>query len=267
MSCDDGTVSRGVRQAYQNVVLRRPGGPASSPRTRIALEWSFARENGVVARLSKYMTRIGEYREVLFWLLLLGSWQFLTSPGSKNGVVGAGGAAMFLVFAFRNLGRLTRLGLGYASWKPTSGPRWALGAASGLIAGIVIFAIGSASGQIIVMSSNWRLAVLQITLGPVLEEVVFRGYLFSLFIWALRRAANEAVLHRLVVVTAAMLFALVHLAQPGVSWLQLGCITMTGSLYGWIRTVSASTAPAAVAHAVYNLTLYGVAGVVENASL
>jgi membrane protease YdiL (CAAX protease family) len=31
-----------------------------------------------------------------------------------------------------------------------------------------------------ILSSNWRLALLQVTLGPVLEEVVFRGYLFSL---------------------------------------------------------------------------------------
>ena len=31
----------------------------------------------------------GEYREILFWLLLLGSWQFLASPGCKNGIVGA----------------------------------------------------------------------------------------------------------------------------------------------------------------------------------
>jgi membrane protease YdiL (CAAX protease family) len=71
----------------------------------------------------------------------------------------------------------------------------------------------------------------------------------------------------LVVVTGAGAFALVHLAQPGVSWLQFACITMTGSLYGWIRTLSASTAPAAVAHAFYNLTLYGVASVIKNASL
>lgn len=68
------------------------------------------------------------------------------------------------------------------------------------------------------------------------------------------------------VVTATVVFALVHLAQPGVSRLQLACFTMTGSLYGWIRTLSASTAPAAVAHAAYNLTLYGVATAVENAS-
>jgi membrane protease YdiL (CAAX protease family) len=131
----------------------------------------------------------------------------------------------------------------------------------------VIFAIGSASGQIIILSSNWRLALLQVTLGPVLEEVVFRGYLFSLLSWLLHRATGEAVLNWLVIVTAAVIFAVVHLAQPGVSWLQLVCIAMTGGLYGWIRILSASTAPAAVAHAAYNLSLYGVAGVIENVTL
>lgn len=213
------------------------------------------------------MTRIGEYREVLFWLLLLGSWQFLAAPGAKNAVVGAGGAVLFLLFAFRNLGRLTRLGLGYANWRPTSRARWALGAASGLIAGIVIFGIGSASGQSMMLSSNWRLVLLQVTLGPVLEEVVFRGYLFSMLIWALHTAASEAVLNWLVIFATGLVFALVHTTQPGVSWLQFACITMTGSLYGWIRMQSASTAPAALAHATYNLTLYWVASVIENASL
>ena len=107
-----------------------------------------------MAVLSKHMTSLGEYREVLFWLLLLGSWQFLASPGAKNAAIGASGVILFLLFAFRSLGRLTRLGLGYASWRPACGARWALGASSGLIAGIVIFAIGSASGQSIILSSN-----------------------------------------------------------------------------------------------------------------
>ena len=49
--------------------------------------------------------KMGEYREVLFWLLLLGSWQFLASPGSKNGVGGAIGTAVFLLFACGNLDR------------------------------------------------------------------------------------------------------------------------------------------------------------------
>jgi len=219
-----------------------------------------------VPRLLNTVNRLGEHREVLFWLLLLGSWQFLASPGTRNAVVGAGGTVTFLLFAFRNLGRLTGLGLGCANWRRASGTAWALSATGGFIAGAVIFGIGSASGQSMGLSSNWSLVLLQTTLGPVLEEVVFRGYLFSLLVWALRRTSGEVVRNWLVVVTAAVTFALIHLAQPGVTGLQLACITMTGSLYGWIRIQSASTAPAAVAHAVYNLTLYAIAGARESAS-
>ena len=203
----------------------------------------------------------GEYREVLFWLLLLGSWQFLVAPGERNAVFGIMGTAAFLIFACWNLGKLTRLGLAYASWRHTTGAVWLVAASSGLVAGAAIYAIGSASGQNMMLSNDWSLVVLQFTLGPVLEEVVFRGYLFELLAWAFRRLATDLVLDWLVVIAAALVFAVVHLAQPGVSWLQLACITSTGSLYGWIRQRSGSTAPAALAHAVYNLMLYAVAGV------
>ena len=40
--------------------------------------------------------RVNECRDVLFWLLLLGSWQFLASSGSRTGVVGAVGTSVFL---------------------------------------------------------------------------------------------------------------------------------------------------------------------------
>ena len=103
--------------------------------------------------------------------------------------------------------------------------------------------------------------MLQVTLGPVLEEVVFRGYLFALLMWLFSRVADDGRRNRLVVVLAAVVFALVHLAQPGVSWLQLACITSTGTLYGWIRYRSGSTAAAAASHAAYNLTLYAITGV------
>jgi hypothetical protein len=67
--------------------------------------------SGLSANLEK-----GEYREVLFWLLLLGSWQFLASSGGKNGIVGALGTAAFLVFAWTNMDRLRGLGLDHAGW-------------------------------------------------------------------------------------------------------------------------------------------------------
>ena len=203
----------------------------------------------------------GEYREVLFWLLLLGSWQFLASPGSKNGIAGATGTAAFLLFAWSSLDRLKSLGLDYVRWRSATATNWLYATMGGVLAGAAVFAIGSASRQSMGLGNDWRLIVLQVTLGPVLEEVVFRGYLFTVLTWSFRRLADDSSRNRLVVVAAAVAFALVHMSQPGVSWLQLACITSTGTLYGWFRCRSGSVAPAAAAHAAYNLSLYGVATV------
>src|SRR5207247_2612363 len=85
----------------------------------------------------------GEYREIVFWLLLLGSWQFLASPGSKNGLIGAVGATAFLLFAWASLDQLTRLGLDHARWRSVLGQTWLFAIASGLIAGVSVFWIAS----------------------------------------------------------------------------------------------------------------------------
>lgn len=205
---------------------------------------------------------VGECREVVFWLLLLGSWQFLASPRMKTGIIGAIVAAAFLVYAWANLDRLSGMGFDHARWRSTARANWVLAAVSGMLAGSVVFVIGTTSGQNMRLGDNWELVVLQVTLGPVLEEIVFRGYLFAFFMWLLSKVTNDAGRNRLGVVSAAVVFAAVHLAQPGVSWLQLACITSTGTLYGWIRLRSGSTASAAVSHAAYNLALYVISGAV-----
>jgi len=204
--------------------------------------------------------KIGECREVVFWLLLQGSWQLLASPGRKTGIIGAAGAAAFLVYAWANLDRLRGLGLDHARWRSAARTDWVLAAVSGVLAGIIVFVIGTVSGQNMRLGDNWKLIALQVTLGPVLEEIVFRGYLFAFLMWLLSKGANDAGRGRSVVVFAAVVFAAVHLAQPGVSWLQLACIASTGTLYGWIRWRSGSTAPAALSHAAYNLSLYAISG-------
>ena len=212
---------------------------------------------------------IVERREVLFWLLLLGSWQFLASPRSKTAIVGAVGTAVFFVYAGANVDRLRGLGLDHACWRSAARTNWVCAAVSGILAGITVFAIGTVSGQNMRLGDNWQLIALQVTLGPVLEEVLFRGYLFAFLMWLLTRAAIDAGRNQLAVVSSAVFFALVHLAQPGVSWLQLACITSTGTLYGWIRWRSGSTVPAVVFHAAYNLALYAINGaavLVERAS-
>jgi membrane protease YdiL (CAAX protease family) len=206
--------------------------------------------------------KIGECREVVFWLLLLGSWQFLASLGRRTGSIGAIGASAFLFYAGASLDRLSGLGLDHARWRSSTRTNWVLAAAGGLLAGIIVFVIGTVSGQNMKLGDNWQLIVLQVTLGPVLEEVVFRGYLFAFLMWFLNRTSIDAGRNQLVVVFAAVVFAVVHLAQPGVSWLQLACITSTGTLYGLIRWRSGSTAPAALSHAAYNLSLYAISGAV-----
>jgi len=132
----------------------------------------------------------GEYREVLFWFLLLGSWQFLASPGGKNGIVGAVGAAAFLVFAGCNMDRLRGLGLDHARWRSAASANWVCAVVSGIVAGIAVFVIGTASGQNMKLGDNWKVIALHVTLGPVLEEVVFRGYLFAFLMWLLTRVPN-----------------------------------------------------------------------------
>ena len=203
--------------------------------------------------------RANECREVLFWLLLLGSWQFLASSGSRTGAVGAIGTGVFLLYAWANIDRLRGLGLDHACWRSTARANWVLAGGSGLLAGVAVFVIGTLSGQNMRLGDNWKLIVLQVTLGPVLEEVVFRGYLYSLLMWLLGRVAICG-RYRLTVLSVAVIFAVFHLSQPGVSWLQLACITSTGMLYGWIRWRTGSAAPAAVSHAVYNLALYTISG-------
>ena len=146
--------------------------------------------------------KIGEYREILFWLLLLGSWQFLASPGGKNGIAGATGTAAFLIFAWNSLDRLRSLGLDYVHWRVATGRNWLYAVAGGVLAGAAVFAIGSAAKQSMGLSKNWRLVLLQVTLGPVLEEVVFRGYLFTLLTWSFHGLADDSGRNRLVVIAA-----------------------------------------------------------------
>jgi membrane protease YdiL (CAAX protease family) len=195
--------------------------------------------------------------EVLFWLLLLGSWQFLAAPGGRNGFIGSIGTAVFLRFAWMNLDHLKELGLDHARWRSVRGRTWLLAAGAGVIAGGVVFTLASISDQGMRLSEDRKLILLQVTLGPVLEEILFRGYLFALLLWGIGKARNTR-WNVVAIPVGALVFAVVHLSQPGASWLQIACITSTGAVYGAIRYISGSSAPAAVAHAAYNLTLYAV---------
>lgn len=84
-----------------------------------------------------------------------------------------------------------------------------------------------------------------ISIGPVVEELLFRGVLLS------------ALLHRLRAVWAmaasAALFALVHLPELHWLWYALPNLMLLGMALAWLRLRSGSLWPAVVAHGCNNL--------------
>lgn len=205
------------------------------------------------------LTSGNDRREILFWLLLLGSWELLASSLKRASMVGAAGTACFLVFGWRSLGRLRGFGMQHARWEAATPANWFVAVATGCLAGGAVYVVVSAGGGKVILSADWRLVLLQVALGPVLEEIVFRGYLFGALVWSFRRLAGRILPNSALIAVGAVVFALVHVAQPGFRWLELASIASTGTLYGWVRCRSGSTAPAAASHAAYNMTLYVLA--------
>ena len=90
-------------------------------------------------------------------------------------------------------------------------------------------------------------AVFAVTLGPICEELAFRGLLQPLLVRSLGVAAG--------ILISALPFALLHGPQYAWSWRHVLLITLAGASFGWIRHRSQSTAAAALTHAIYNLVL------------
>lgn len=91
-------------------------------------------------------------------------------------------------------------------------------------------------------------AIFAMTLGPLCEELAFRGFMQPLFVRTLGSVPG--------IVLAAVLFGLLHLAQYAFSWRHGLLITVAGIAFGWMRHLSGSTRAAAVMHAAYNSTFF-----------
>jgi uncharacterized protein len=86
--------------------------------------------------------------------------------------------------------------------------------------------------------------ILGMTLGPLCEELIFRGFLQPVLIRSLGVAGG--------IVGAAVPFGLLHLQEYGYSWRHGLLITAAGATFGWMRHRTGSTKAAAVMHAAYN---------------
>ena len=205
-----------------------------------------------------WMTELtGYWRELLFWMLLLPAFGALGSIRPRRQIAGLVESCAFLLVAVSSAGKLKSLGLEFANWNRISGRVAALGVGAGVLAGGSIVAVARLFRQPLGTESGWNTAVLAIALGPVLEEVIFRGYLLTAALVLTRQLSLPAsVSAACSIAGTAVVFSLAHLTMAGTTPLQLCCITFTGCQYGWLRVRYRSTTAAAVAHAAYNLTLY-----------
>jgi uncharacterized protein len=86
------------------------------------------------------------------------------------------------------------------------------------------------------------------TLGPVCEELAFRGFLLPL----LRRTFGVW----LGLVLSSLPFALLHGPQYGWHWQHIVLLTLASLVFGLVRIYSRSTAAATLVHASYNLAFF-----------
>ena len=197
----------------------------------------------------------GYWRELLFWMLLLPAFGALGSIRPRRQVAGLVEACAFLLVAISSAGKLMSLGLEFANWNRIGRRAAASCIGAGLLAGVCIVAVARLSQQPLGPDIGWNKAMLAITLGPVLEEVIFRGYLFTAALLLTRRLSPSRSA-AFSIIGVALVFSIAHLTTAGTTALQLCCIVLTGCLYGWVRFRYRSTAAAALAHAAYNLALY-----------
>jgi len=195
------------------------------------------------------------WRELLFWMLLLPALGALGSIRPRRQIAGLIEACAFLVVAVSSAGKLKSLGLEFVAWNRVDRRSAMSSLAMGLFAGCCIVAVAGLSHQPLGTESGWNKIVLAVTLGPVLEEVIFRGYLLTAGILLMGRLCPSRS-PASSIVAVAVVFSVAHLTTPGTNSIQLGCIVLTGCLYGYIRFRYRSTTAAALAHGAYNLALY-----------
>lgn len=95
-------------------------------------------------------------------------------------------------------------------------------------------------------SSAILVALFATTLGPVCEELAFRGFMQPLLVRSFGPVRG--------IFLTALPFGLLHLEQNAFSWRHVVLITLAGAAFGGMRHFSGSTRASAWMHAAYNFT-------------
>jgi hypothetical protein len=91
-------------------------------------------------------------------------------------------------------------------------------------------------------------AIFVVVVGPLCEELAFRGFLMPLLMRSFGVASG--------IVLTGVLFGCLHGYELSWSWRHMLLIATAGTVFGWLRYRTGSTAAAALMHATYNLTQF-----------
>jgi hypothetical protein len=90
--------------------------------------------------------------------------------------------------------------------------------------------------------------IFAVTVGPVCEELAFRGFLMPVLMRTFGAWGG--------ILITALPFALLHGPQYSWSWRHLLLLVLAGAAFGRVRLITGSTVAAALTHATYNLTFF-----------
>lgn len=101
------------------------------------------------------------------------------------------------------------------------------------------------------LGDRWSLiltGLFAVTVGPLCEELAFRGFFMPLLVRSLGAWPG--------ILITALPFALLHGPQYSWSWQHILLLVLAGSAFGRVRHITGSTAAAVMTHATYNLTFF-----------
>lgn len=95
--------------------------------------------------------------------------------------------------------------------------------------------------------ASYALAIFAVAIGPFMEELIFRGVLFSAF--------ETRIGLTFAIIATAALFAAMHIPEYSGAWHHVLFIFAVGLVLSIIRGVTGSLAPCVVLHVTYNACL------------
>ena len=90
--------------------------------------------------------------------------------------------------------------------------------------------------------------ILAVVVGPVAEELAFRGFLMPLLIRSLGAAGG--------IVLTGIIFGSIHGYEYQWSWQYMLLISLAGCVFGWAKYKTQSTLASALMHCTFNLTQF-----------